>query len=222
MFADDCLIYRKIESERDIEILQTDLTNLELWARKWLMTFNVDKCEAIQISLKLPTPNSYTLYGRTLKSVTESKYLGVTIDHKLSFSKHINISINIVCKKVNSTLAFIHRNLKSCQCQIKADAYLLYIRPILEYAAAVWAPHTRCDIEKLEAVQRRAARFAMSNYNRTSSVTEMLHDLNWNSLYSRRQISNSTQLGRRYPPQLHHPINKFHKRTRSEIYTTPV
>ena len=94
-----------------------------------------------------------------------------------------------VAKKANSTLAFIRRNLKSCQRQIKADAYSLYVKPILEYAAVVWAPHTRCDIDKLETVQRRAARFVMSDYNRTSSVTAMLHNLNWNTLYSRRRTS---------------------------------
>ena len=100
------------------------------------------------------------------------------------------IAINIVCKKANSTLAFIRWNLKPCQCQIKVEVYLVYVRPILEYAAVVWAPHTRCDIERLEAVQRwAAARFVMSDYNHTSSVTVMLQDLNWDTLSSRRQTS---------------------------------
>ena len=185
LFADDCLVYRRMESERDIKILQNDLTNLELWARKWLMTFNTEKCEAIQLSLKPAIPNSYTLYGKHLKGVTEAKYLGVTIDCKLSFTKHIDT----VCKKANSMLAFIRRNLKSCQRQIKADAYLMYVRPILEYAVVVWAPYTKCDIDRLEAVQRRAARFVTSDYNRTSSVTVMLDNLNWSTLISRRQTS---------------------------------
>ena len=168
LFADDCLVYRRIESERDIEILQNDLSNLELWARKWLMSFNTDKSEVLQITLKPVTPSSYTLYGRHLKGVTETKYLGVTVDCKLSFTKHIDI----VCKKANSTLALIRRNLKSCQHQIKADTYSIYVRPILEYAAVVWAPHTRCDIERLEAVQRRAARFVMSGYPHAYIVRE--------------------------------------------------
>ena len=47
----------------------------------------------------------------------------------------------------------------------------MYVRPILEYAAVVWAPHTRCDIERLEVVLRWAARFVMSDYYHTSSVT---------------------------------------------------
>ena len=52
----------------------------------------------------------------------------------------------------------------------------MYIRPILEYAAVVWEPHTRCDIERLEAVERRAVRFVMSDYNYIyySSVTATL------------------------------------------------
>ena len=90
--------------------------------------------------MTIPKCGQCTLYGRHLKEITEAaKYLGVAIDCKLSFTKHIDT----VCKKANSTLAFIRQNLKSCQRQIKVDAYLMYVRPILEYAAVVWAatPH---------------------------------------------------------------------------------
>ena len=54
---------------------------------------------------------------------------------------------------------------------------MLYVRPILEYAAVVWAPNTKCDTERLEVVQRHAIRFVMSNYNCTTSITAMLSDL---------------------------------------------
>ena len=69
---------------------------------------------------------------------------------------------------------------------MKSDAYLMYVRPILEYAACSWAPHTKCNINKLESVQRRAARFVNGDYRYTSSVTEMINTLRWNSLHSRR------------------------------------
>jgi hypothetical protein len=48
-----------------------------------------------------------------------------------------------------------------------------------EYACSVWAPHTQSNTNKLESVQRRAARFATGNYNTTSSVTTMLNHLSW-------------------------------------------
>ena len=34
-------------------------------------------------------------------------------------------------------------------------------------------PHTQCNIDKLEAVQRRAARFVIGDFRSTSSVTQM-------------------------------------------------
>ena len=37
---------RKIEADNDCRVLQQDLYNVEMWARKWLMTFNVGRCVA--------------------------------------------------------------------------------------------------------------------------------------------------------------------------------
>ena len=71
------------------------------------MTFNTTKCEVIQITLKNPIQSTYYLYGHQLQQVTEAKYLGVTLDSKLNFNKHIEV----VCKKANTMLSFIRRNL---------------------------------------------------------------------------------------------------------------
>ena len=71
-----------------------------------------------------------------IRNVNEAKYLGVIIDSKLNFNKQIDS----VCKKANSTLAFLKRNLYSCKREIKSDAYQIYVRPILEYAVCSWAP----------------------------------------------------------------------------------
>ena len=58
----------------------------------------------------------------------------------------------------------------------------------MEYAAFVWSPHTLQNINKLEAIQRRAARYVMSNYDRHSSVSEMLRVLQWSRLQERRNV----------------------------------
>ena len=63
------------------------------------------------------------------------------------------------------------------------------VRPQLEYAAAVWDPYYQIDIQLLEKIQRRAARWVLHDYNRYSSVTSMLQHLNWPTLETRRQIS---------------------------------
>ena len=45
LFADDSIIYRKMNSNSDHQILQTDLIQLEKWSDKWQMQFNIyQKC----------------------------------------------------------------------------------------------------------------------------------------------------------------------------------
>ena len=45
--------------------------------------------------------------------------------------------------------------------KVKALAYKTFVRPQLEYASSVWAPHTHCNIDRIEAVLRLAARSTM-------------------------------------------------------------
>jgi len=57
----------------------------------------------------------------------------------------------------------------------------------LEYAASVWGPHVAKDINKLANIQRRSAKFVKCDYRTTSSVTQMLQELGWQDLQSRRR-----------------------------------
>ena len=61
------------------------------------------------------------------------------------------------------------------------------MRPRAEYACAVWDPHHQVDIENLEKVQNRAARYVTGNYKMESGNTKVnLGQLNWPTLEERR------------------------------------
>ena len=47
LFADDCVIYRKVTNKNNIEALQKDLDTLEEWAAENAMKINTVECEAI-------------------------------------------------------------------------------------------------------------------------------------------------------------------------------
>ena len=51
LFADDCALYRKIESEEDNRILQDDLNLLQNWGIRWNMDFNDPKCFSMKVTL---------------------------------------------------------------------------------------------------------------------------------------------------------------------------
>jgi len=50
----------------------------------------------------------------------------------------------------------------------------MYVKPILDYSVSVWALHTTCAIKRLDSTQQCGARFVMSDYRCTSSVSSML------------------------------------------------
>ena len=96
-------------------------------------------------------------------------------------------NINDTCQKANRTLGFLRRNLNIGSVSIKQQPYFTLVRPLVEYACTVWDLHTQRNIQKLEMVQRQAARYVTNRHRNRSSVSDMLHGLNWRSLQDRRK-----------------------------------
>ena len=114
--------------------------------------------------------------------------LGVELSLDLRWNTHVRKTAS----KANQTLGVLRRNLKNCPREIKNMAYKSILRPKMKYAAPIWDPYTKDNIQLLEAVQRRAARFVCNNYSRHESVTSMLQDLDWPLLEQRRAESRLT------------------------------
>ena len=164
-FADDTAMYLAISSTTEGQVLQTDLACLEQWEKMLDMQFNPFKCQVLHITRKVkPLNTKYILHNVELDSASAAKYLGVTIADDLSWSPHIDNTT----KKANQTLGFLKR-IRVHNKDMKSVAYKTFVRPQLEYASTVWHPHHDKDINKVEAVQRRAARWAIRDYNYTSS-----------------------------------------------------
>ena len=111
---------------------------------------------------KNPIPTQYTLHNYILESVSSAKYLRVDISAYLSWDTHINR----ISKKANNTLCFLRRNFKIHPGSLNTYVYKVLVRPQFEYCSTVWCPFTDSNISKLEAAQRRAARWVKMTMNR--------------------------------------------------------
>ena len=186
LFADDSLLYKEIHNSSDQTKLQADLTALEDWEREWQMSFNPSKCSVMNITRNQPItpPANYTLHNQKLETTKNSKYLGVVLSDDMTWTEHVDG----VAARGNRTVGFLRRNFSSCTTQVKAATYTTMVRPVLEYASVVWDPPMSKDIEKLEKVQRTAARYATNTYTQRTpgTVTNLLSNLQWEPLEERR------------------------------------
>lgn len=135
------------------------------------------------LKFQVPAKTNYTLHGKHLKQVSSATILGVTCQDNCEYQEHINNTAT----KGNQLLGFLLRNLKNKNTKVKTEGYLTLVRPSLEYASNIWDPHHQTDKEKLEKIQRLAARFAFNDYKTSSSVSAMLNTLNWPLLEEQRK-----------------------------------
>ena len=110
------------------------------------------------------------------------------LNSNLNWGQHIS---EITCK-ATKTLGFLRRNLALAPKHTKEVAYKTLVRPQLEYAALIWHPYNETQTAKVEKVQRTAARWTCRRWRNSSSVGDLLDELEWPSLESRRERSSLT------------------------------
>ena len=185
LFADDALVYRVINTIQDQVTLQQDFARLEGWAKAWGRVFNASKCYVMHIHRGNSTESYfYQICWEFLSPVTNEKYLGVHITQDLIWSLHIDR----VATKASQKLGFIRRNQRGAPAQCKQLAYIALVHSGMEYASTIWDPHINVHSNKLEKIQRRAARWATSQYSHRTSVTSLMDQLKWQPLEDRRCI----------------------------------
>ena len=115
-----------------------------------------------QTNLSLESHPPLQINGVTMERVENYKYLGVWITSNLSWNKHITE----VCRKARQKVGILYRKCyKNANNATMPKLYLSCIRPELEYAATVWSPHQKGQIDTLESVQKLALRVCFRNWD---------------------------------------------------------
>ena len=103
-FADDTMLFSRVHDPLlSANELNRDLNIINQWVYQWKMEFNPDpskQATEVLFSCKQKSPNHPPLFfnGTVVPKVNEQKHLGLILDSKLSFERHLNEKI-ITAKK---------------------------------------------------------------------------------------------------------------------------
>lgn len=158
-FADDTAF---LASDKDPQIVVTHLqaaqNNLEDFQRKWRIKLNAGKTQSIfftrrRVARHLPR-RSVKVNGQPTTWDDEVKYLGVVLDKKLTFDKHVNQIIGKVDRSTKALYSLLNRRSK-LRIKNKSLVVKCIIRPMMTYASAVWGCCAKSHRKRLQVKQNK-------------------------------------------------------------------
>jgi len=181
LYADDVKLYTVYRSDLDLDRLQQCLDEIAAWSVTWQLPISVQKCSILKLGTKTPACGFY-LHHTRLQESNSVKDLGVIMDDQLKFITHVNSIVAKAQSRANLIFkCFVSRDLNTL-----LHAFIVYVRPLLEYASPVWNPHHKYAVAKIESVQRRFTKRLPGLFN--EDYKTRLTKLNLPSLERRRLI----------------------------------
>ena len=170
-FADDMFLWDVVTTRGPCpERVQEALHLVEMWSAQWGMTFNVTKCQAIDItSMRALAPLAVRLHGVAVPQVPELKYLGVWVDTQLRWDRHIREC----CRACMDRLRMIRRLCATywgLHPRVVSVLVRAIIFPKLFYGVSAWGGVVRYQarLSPIDRVLRQAAVLTLGLLRTTS------------------------------------------------------
>ena len=183
LFADDTSVFLEGKDLAEItNTLNAELAKLTVWLSANKLTLNTSKSHFMifhraklkSSDTKIPVILSNTI----LEQVTFIKFLGVIIDNKLTFERHIVYTKN----KISKGLGIIAKARKYLNRETLLKLYNAFVFPYLTYCVEVWGTAPKKYLDPLIKIQKKIVRII------TFSPYLCHTDLDW------RQCGNSLAL----------------------------
>ncbi|KAJ8916456.1 hypothetical protein NQ315_014673 [Exocentrus adspersus] len=165
-------------------LLQNSLDRLETWCNRWRVKINPDKSTAVlftkrQIPLDL---DDLTLTDEPIPWNRQARYLGVTMDQRLTWKPHIVVTV-ARARATRARLYPLHKGNNTLSLRNKRTLIKVVLQAQLTYACTAWGHAAKSHIKTLQAVENIALRTATASpwYVRNADI---LRDL---------QYTNATQ-----------------------------
>ena len=205
-FADDTMLFSIVNDPAiSANNLNHDLDIIQRWAYQWKMEFNPDptkQANEVLFSCKKSSPNHPQLIfnGIVVSKVNDQKHLGLILDSRLSFEKHINGKI-IKAKKIVGILKHLSKFLPL---RTLDQMYKALVRSHFDYCDIIYYSPSHQNqaplgmtlnslMEKVERIQYQSA-LAITGAWHGSSRAKLYAELGWESLSDRHMVRRILQI----------------------------
>lgn len=173
LYADDTAF--TVTSWRIDSIAQTlekSFKNFSRYCLKWKLDINQTKTEAILFSKRRPLILHKILSFNWSESV---KYLGLTLDKKLTFSEHIKAKIATINGLIRTLYPILSKS-SGINRDNKILIYKMLIRPVMMYGCEVWSYTSKSNIKSLQICQNKTLRL-IGNFAKSFPVDHIHREL---------------------------------------------
>ena len=100
-----------------------------------------------------------------IQNVSKQKLLGIYIDESLTWSSHIDY----LCSHISTKISLLRNLSKYVPVKVLKMFYQCYILPCIDYGSITWGLASSSNIERLNELQKQAARIILGTDFNTPS-----------------------------------------------------
>ena len=200
LYVDDLLLYCSGKIPESLERrMQLAINGLSKWSNETGFSFSAPKSVSMHICrvrgcTKLSV--NLSLNNRSLRCVSEYKFLGVIIDNGLTWSPHI-ANLKRSCHKTLALMKHISHQRWGADRTSLLRLYIMLLKPKLDYGCEAFSSARESLLKTLGPVQHAAVRIATGAY-RTSPIPSLHAECGLKPLEYYRQIKVLNFLARVY------------------------
>ena len=147
--------------------VNAQLNNISNWMKANKQILNIEKTNYILFGTQATIENNLKLYYRNkeINIVSNTKFLGVFVDEKLSWNNHIDN----LCKTLSKNIGILYR-LQFLPQNVSKMLYHSLVSSHVNYCNIVWGFTTKKNIERIHKLQKRGIRIITHSPFVSSSV----------------------------------------------------
>ena len=157
LFADDTNLFFNGNNQNDIiDTINIELHEISKWLKVNKLSLNVKKTHYMVFTTRKCMPEQFDIYidGYSIERVKHTKFLGVFIDDKLNWKKHISY----ISSKISRGLGIVIKARKLLSLSALKTLYFSFIYPYFTYCNQVWGSACDSHLHPLIILQKRCVR----------------------------------------------------------------